>query len=240
MKNLLNLIMLLVITGLTLTACGDTASTVDSSAETIKASTEAAIQTANNKAPEAVAVANSIGTKGLKVGDKAIDFKLKNVDGKMVSLAGMEDAKGYIITFTCNHCPYSVLYEDRLIELHNEMVPKGYPVVAINPNDPAAQPEDSYELMQERSKEKAFPFVYLFDENQKIYPQYGATRTPHVFLVDNEMTVQYIGAIDNNAKDAAAVTVNYVKDAIMALEKGAKPDPNFTKAIGCTIKKQKS
>jgi len=240
MKNLLNLILLLAVTGLVLTACGEAATTAENATNAVKESAEEAMQATKEKTAQAVAVMNKLEEGGYEIGDKATDFNLKNVDGQMVSLAGIEDAKGYIITFTCNHCPYSVLYEDRLIDLHNEMAPKGYPVVAINPNDPAAQPEDSYKLMKTRSDEKKFPFVYLFDENQKIYPQYGATRTPHVFLLDKEMTVQYIGAIDNNAKDAKAVTVNYVKDAIMALEKGEKPDPNFTKAIGCTIKKQKS
>lgn len=175
---------------------------------------------------------------GYQVGDKAEDFNLKNIDGSMVSLSGIADAKGYIVTFTCNHCPYSVLYEDRLISLHNEYAAKGYPVIAINPNDPAAQPGDSFEDMQVRAKEKAFPFVYLFDDGQKVYPKFGATRTPHVFLLDKEMVVQYIGAIDDNAKDAEAVKVNYVKNAIEALEAGKMPDPNFTKAIGCSIKKK--
>ncbi len=176
---------------------------------------------------------------GYEVGDKASDFSLKNVDGNMVSLASFEDAKGFIVTFTCNHCPFSVMYEDRLIELHNEYAPKGYPVIAINPNDPEVQSGDSYEDMQVRAEEKEFPFPYLFDDGQKVYPLYGATRTPHVFLLDSELVVQYIGAIDNNARDADAVTKPYVKDAIKAVERGEKPDPDFTKAIGCSIKTKK-
>jgi len=134
---------------------------------------------------------------GLHVGDTAPSFKLKGVDGKMVSPTDYKDAKGYIVTFTCNHCPYSVMYEDRLIELHNNMAKQGYPVIAINPNDPAAEPKDSFEGMVTRAKEKAFPFAYLFDDGQKIYPQYGATKTPHVFLLDKAMKVRYIGAIDS-------------------------------------------
>ncbi len=189
-----------------------------------------------NDAAKAVAVAD---LTGYKVGDKASDFSLKNVDGSMVSLAGMEDAKGYIITFTCNHCPYSVMYEDRLIALHNAYAPKGYPVVAINPNDPEVQAGDGFDEMVVRAKEKEFPFVYLFDDGQKVYPEYGATRTPHVFLLDKELTVQYIGAIDDNARAAEDVTTNYVVNAIKALESGAQPDPNFTKAIGCSIKAKK-
>jgi len=173
---------------------------------------------------------------GYHVGDTATDFKLKNVDGKMVSLTDYEDAKGFIVTFTCNHCPYAVMYEDRLIALHNKYSDLGYHVVAINPNDPEVKPGDSYEAMQERSKDKGFPFVYLFDEGQKVYPVYGATKTPHVYLLDSERTVKYIGAIDDSPKDEEAVEEKYLENAIMALEAGKNPDPSSTKAIGCSIK----
>ena len=177
---------------------------------------------------------------GYQIGDTAEDFKLLNVSGHMISLKDYGKMAGYVIVFTCNHCPYSVMYEDRLIELHKQTAEMGYPIIAINPNDPELYKEDSYEAMQVRHKEKGFPFTYLFDEGQKIYPQYGASRTPHVFLLDKDLTVQYIGAIDDSAKDASAVKVKYVENAITALEKGEKPDPNFTKAIGCSIKKKKS
>ncbi len=176
---------------------------------------------------------------GLKVGDKAPDFKLKNVDGRMVSLADYKDAKGYIVTFTCNTCPYAVMYEDRIIELHNKFAPKGYPVVAIQPNDPEAQPGDAFDKMQARAKEKGFPFAYLFDEGQKIYPQYGASRTPEIYLLDKNLIVRYTGAIDDNAQDASAVTTRYVENAIAALEGGKNPEPSFVKAVGCTIKVKK-
>lgn len=173
---------------------------------------------------------------GYNVGDTAADFKLKNVDDTMVSLSDFDDVKGYIVTFTCNHCPYAVMYEDRLIELHNKFAPMGYPVVAINPNDPEVQPADGFEEMKERAAEKAFPFVYLFDEGQKVYPKYGATRTPHVFLLDADRTVKYIGAIDDSPRDASAVSEKYLENAIMALNNGNDPDPSFTKAVGCSIK----
>lgn len=173
---------------------------------------------------------------GYHIGDTAADFKLKNVDGKMVSLSDYEDAKGYIITFTCNHCPYAIMYEDRLIEIHNKYSALGYPVVAINPNDPEAKPADSFEKMQERSEEKNFPFAYLFDEGQKVYPQYGATKTPHVFLLDAKRTVKYIGAIDDSPRDDSAVEEKYLENAIDALIAGKSPDPETTKALGCSIK----
>ncbi|MDX9846145.1 MAG: thioredoxin family protein [Tenuifilaceae bacterium] len=181
-------------------------------------------------------------SQGYKIGDKAIDFKLKNVDGKMVSMADYKDAKGFVVIFSCNHCPYVVAYEDRMIELHNKYASKGYPVIAINPNDPVAQPQDSYEKMIERANEKKFPFAYLFDDGQKVYPVYGATRTPHVYLLNKkgkDYIVEYIGAIDNNYKDASAVTETYLADAIDALLAGKKPSVTETKAIGCTIKVKK-
>jgi peroxiredoxin len=176
----------------------------------------------------------------LKPGDTAVDFKLKNVDGKMVSLADFKNAKGYIIVFTCNHCPYAKLYEDRLIAINDKYSKMGYPVIAINPNDPTAEPEDSFDEMKKRAKSKGFKFPYLFDEGQKIYPQYGATRTPHVFLLNAQRVVKYIGAIDDNPNDASAVKAKYLEDAIASLQGGKDIIPNVTKALGCSIKVKKA
>ncbi len=178
---------------------------------------------------------------GYTVGDEATDFNLKNIDGEMVSLAGMEDAKGYIVTFTCNHCPYAKLYEDRLISLHNQFAEKGYPVVAINPNV-LTQPDDNFEMMIERAAEKEFPFVYLSDEDQSIAKAYGATKTPHVYVLsknDGKLKVEYIGAIDDNAKSADQVTETYVVDAVDALLAGKKVTKKEAKAVGCSIKWKK-
>lgn len=176
---------------------------------------------------------------GYKPGDKATDFKLKSVDGKMYSMADYKNAKGFIVVFTCNHCPFAVKYEDRIIDLAKKYESKGYILLAINPNDPEAQPLDSYDLMKVRAKEKGFTFPYLFDEGQKIYPQYGATKTPHVFLLDKNLVVKYIGAIDDNVEDASAVKVKYLENAIAALDKNQTPSPETTKAIGCSIKTKK-
>lgn len=176
---------------------------------------------------------------GYKPGDKATDFKLKSVDGKFYSLSDYKDAKGFIVVFTCNHCPFAVKYEDRVNELAKKYTKKGYILLAINPNDPVVQPADSYDLMKERAKEKSFVFPYLFDEGQKIFPQYGATKTPHAFLLDKNHVVKYIGAIDDNAEDAAMVKEKYLENAIAALEKNTEPTPSVTKAIGCSIKVKK-
>jgi len=178
--------------------------------------------------------------QGYVVGDKAENFKLKNVDGEYISLYNYTPAeKGAIVIFTCNHCPYAIAYEDRIIETDQKFRSKGYPVIAINPNDPELVPEDSFEKMQVRAREKSFPYPYLLDKTQEVYKMYGAKRTPHVYLLNKEngdFMVSYIGTIDDNYKDASAVEKQYLDDAVTALLKGDKPNPDFTKAIGCTIK----
>lgn len=180
---------------------------------------------------------------GYNVGDAASDFSLKNVDGKMVSLSDYDEADGFVVIFTCNHCPYAKAYQDRIIELDKEYKTKGFPVIAINPNDPEVSPGDSFDAMVERSNEKGFTFPYLFDAKQEVFKAYGATRTPHVYLLaknkKDELIVKYIGAIDDNYEDASAVTDKYLQNAIDAVSAGKAPDPNFTKAIGCSIKVKK-
>ena len=177
---------------------------------------------------------------GYHVGDVARDFELKNVDGKMRSLASFKDAKGYIVVFTCNHCPYALAYQDRIIELHKKYAALGYPVVAINSNDKIVSPDDSYEDMQQRAKDKKYPFAYLHDETQEVAKAFGATRTPHVFLLDNNRTVRYIGAIDDNHEDPSAVKEKYLENAIDALRNGQEISLKETKALGCTIKWKRS
>lgn len=177
--------------------------------------------------------------QGYQVGDKAMDFKLKNIDGKFVSLGNYPNAKGFIVIFTCNHCPYAKAYQDRIIELDQKYKSKGYPVIAINSNDPQLEPTDSYQEMVVRAKEKSYTFPYLFDETQDVYRKFGAKRTPHVFLLQKQgmdLVVKYIGAIDDNYQDASKVTTPYLSNAVDALLAGKNPDPTFTKAIGCSIK----
>ncbi len=222
MKNTLSILGMLVAVTFMFASCNS-----ESNKNVNKAKGE--VSAMNTRAVENVATVTAIG-----VGDKAPAFSLKNVDGKMVSLADYK-GKGAIVVFTCNHCPFSVLYEDRIIDLQKKYA-ANYPVIAINPNSPTAEPEDGYEEMIVRAKEKGFNFPYLFDDGQKIYPQYGANRTPHVFLLDKMHNVRYIGAIDDSARDASAVKVNYLDDAIKAINAGKDPEPSFTKAIGCTIK----
>lgn len=179
---------------------------------------------------------------GYKVGDKVEDFKLKNIDGKMLSMVDYKEAKGIIVIFTCNHCPFSVAYEDRIIDLHKRYAPKGYPVIAINPNDATIQPDDSFDKMKERAKKKKFPFAYLYDETQEVAKRFGATRTPHVFVVckkESDFIVNYIGAIDDNSNEPEKVKNKYLENALNELLEGKPVTQNFTKAIGCTIKWKK-
>jgi peroxiredoxin len=178
-------------------------------------------------------------SQGYNVGDKASDFKLLNVDGKYVSLIDFPDAKGFVVVFTCNHCPYAQAYQDRIIAIDKKYKSLGYPVIAINPNDPQIVPDDSYDKMVERAKEKAYTFPYLFDKTQETYRAYGARKTPHVYLLQKEkesLVVRYIGAIDDNYEDPSKVTTNYLANAIDALLNNKMPDPSYTKAIGCGIK----
>lgn len=185
------------------------------------------------------------GTDALKIGDKAPVFELMNVDGTTYSLKDVRDAngkkpKGYIVTFTCNTCPYANGYESRIIALHQKYAAFGYPVVAIQPNDPEAQPGDSFEAMQQRAQEKSYPFLYLFDAEQSVYPSYGATRTPEVFLLDSDFVLRYHGAIDDAPEDPEEATAKYVEAAITAIDAGQMPNPADVKAIGCNIKPKKS
>lgn len=180
---------------------------------------------------------------GVSVGDKAPAFSLKNIDGKTYSFDNIKDAngktpKGFIVVFTCNTCPYALANEQRLIDLHNAYSPKGYPVVAIQPNDPALQPGDSFEAMKQNAAEKGFPFLYLLDEKQEVFPAYGATKTPEVYLVDAKRIVRYHGAIDDNVRNPDGVEEKFVEMAIASIEAGKDPVPATTKAIGCGIKKR--
>jgi peroxiredoxin len=178
-------------------------------------------------------VAATYKEEGYEVGDTATDFKLKNVNGKMVSLADYKDAKGFIVIFDCNTCPYSKAYNDRIIALNAKYAPKGFPVIAINSNEGSG---DSFEEMVRIAKKKNYPYPYLIDETQEVARAYGATNTPHVFVLTKELKVSYIGAIDDNSRDAKAATRHYVQEAVDALLEGKPVTTTKTKAIGCGIK----
>jgi glutathione peroxidase-family protein len=178
-------------------------------------------------------------TLGYVLGDAVVDFKLKNVDGKMFSLANFSSAKGFIIVFTSNHCPFSKSYEDRVISLNAKYAQQGFPVITINPNDPEAYEEDSFANMQARAKEKGYSYPYLADDTQAVSKMFGALRTPQVYVLKKDagkITVSYIGAIDDNAQDPSGVTKRYVEDAVNNLLAGKPVVTTSTKAVGCAIK----
>ena len=179
-------------------------------------------------------------TPGYGVGDYAKDFKLPNIDGKNVSMADYKDAKGFIVVFTCNTCPYAKAYESRIIDLDKKYAAKGFPVLAINPNDVTKQPGDTMDEMKKRSKNKGYSFPYLRDDSQEIAKAFGATKTPHVYVLnkkaEDSYKVEFIGAIDDSPNDPNDVSETYVEDAINALMSGKKPTITEKRAIGCTIK----
>ncbi len=170
---------------------------------------------------------------GYGVGDVATDFKLKNVDGNMVSLADFKDAKGYVVIFDCNTCPYSKAYNQRIIDLNQKYAAMGFPVITINANEGSG---DSYSEMVRIANKKKYKFPYLYDESQEVAKAYGATNTPHVFVLSKDLKVSYMGAIDDSPRNAAGVTKRYVEDAVDALLKGTIIPVTKTKAIGCGIK----
>ena len=177
--------------------------------------------------------------QGYDINDIATDFKLENIDGNMVSMADYNEAKGFIVIFTCNTCPYAVAYEDRVEALNKKYADKGYPVIGIMLNNTDVKPGDSMEAMKARAKAKGFTFPYLMDKGQEIYPQYGATKTPHIYILQKTkkgLQVKYIGAIDDNYQDASAVTKTYAEDAVNALLEGKEVSEPKTRAIGCSIK----
>lgn len=176
---------------------------------------------------------------GYSIGDMATDFKLENVDGKMVSLSDYSNAEGFIVIFTCNTCPYAIAYQDRIIALNKKYASKGYPVIAIMPNNTEVQPRDNMEAMKQRAKQKGFTFPYVIDKGQKISPQYGATKTPQVYVLQKTSKgneVKYIGAIDDNYQDAQAVNAKYVENAVDALLADKPIKETETRTIGCAIK----
>lgn len=182
---------------------------------------------------------NNMAQKGYGIGDLADDFSLKNIDNSMVSLADYKDAKGFIVTFTCNTCPFAVLYEDRIQALNEKYGSQGYPVIAIMPNNTDVKPGDNMQAMKQRAQEKGFTFPYLIDKGQKVYPKFGATKTPHIYVLEKTKkgnVVKYIGAIDDNHEDASAVKIKFIENAVDALLKGEEVMQKETKAIGCSIK----
>jgi len=174
----------------------------------------------------------------LSIGDPApkTDVKMKNVDGRELSIADVAGPKGTLVIFSCNHCPFVKAWESRIAEIGNTYREKGVGVIAINSNDPNAYPEDGYEQMQQRAKDRGFRFPYVVDATSEMARAFGASHTPEAFLFNKEGKLVYHGAIDDNSRDASKVEAPYLKDALNALLAGQPITIKETKAIGCSIK----
>ena len=166
------------------------------------------------------------------------DFSLKNVNGKFVSLKDYPAAKGFVIVFTCNHCPYAKQYPARLNELNKKYKPLGVPVIAISSADTVNYEEDSYAKMAAKAKTEHFSFPYLFDAQQTVAKYFAAKKTPHAFVIwkkGGKWTIKYDGAIDDNALHPELVKNKYVADAVDALLQGKEVTTKETRSIGCQI-----
>ncbi len=177
----------------------------------------------------------TLGSVGLALGSPAVDFHLKAVDGKSYSLRDFADRRALVMAFSCNHCPYVQAYEDRMVRMQRDYSVKGVTLVAINSNDDHDYPEDSFENMIRRAKDKGFNFPYLRDETQDIARKYGAICTPHVFAFDVHRTLQYKGRIDDN-RNAADVKTHDLTNALDAMLAGRKPSVQETRPFGCSVK----
>ncbi len=167
-----------------------------------------------------------------------VDFKLKNVDGKMVSLSDYPNAKGFIIVFTCNHCPFAKLYPPRLNDLNNKFKPLGVPLIAISSTDTMMYEEDTYPNILIKANEEHFNFPYLFDEMQVVAKNFKAQKTPHAFVIWKEKeqwVIKYNGAIDDNGMEPDKVTESYVSNAVYELLTSQPVKTSETKSIGCQI-----
>jgi peroxiredoxin len=171
----------------------------------------------------------------LSLGSPAPNFGLSGVDGKKYSLDSFSKSSVLVVVFSCNHCPYAVAYEDRMIAIQRDYAAKGVQLVAINSNDDKAYPEDGYPQMVRRAKEKGFNFPYIRDPDQKAAEEYGAVCTPHVFAFDKERKLRYRGRIDDS-KDPAGVRSHDLRNALDDLAAGKTPRAADTRPFGCSIK----
>lgn len=173
-----------------------------------------------------------------KTNKNIVDFKLKNTDGSFVSLSDYPNAKGFIIIFTCNHCPFAKLYPPRLNNLNNKYKPLGVPLIAISSTDTLMYEEDTYSNMVIKANDEHFNFPYLFDEIQEVAKNFKAQKTPHAFVIwkeNNQWVVKYNGAIDNNGMEPEKVTESYVANAVHELLANKPVKTSETKSIGCQI-----
>lgn len=172
----------------------------------------------------------------LNIGSDAVAFSLPGVDDKTHALDDFKDKDVLAVFFSCNHCPYVLAWEDRIIAAQADYADKGVQFVAIGSNDAEKYPTDNFENMKVHSAEKGFNFPYLHDASQEIAKAYGAERTPEIFIFDKDRKLRYHGTIDDNYENPEAVTVSYLRNALDAVLAGNEPETAETAPVGCTIK----
>lgn len=175
----------------------------------------------------------------LAIGEKAPDFLLPGVDGKTYHLYSRKGAaRAFVVIFSCNHCPYVIKWEDRMIALGKEFIPQGVDFYLISVNDAVKYPQDSFPEMKRRAEMKGYPFPYLYDESQESARDYGAKVTPHVFLFDGDLTLRYRGLIDDNPDHPGEVKRHYLREALGLILQGLadRIEPTSTNPRGCSIK----
>ncbi len=172
----------------------------------------------------------------LQLQAQAPNFDLPGVDGQRYSLASFADAKVLVVVFSCNHCPYVIGSEDRMIRFYNDFAKRGVAMIAINSNESKDHPEDSFEKMVERAELGRFPFPYVRDEDQSVALKYGALRTPHFYVFDENRKLRYTGRMDDNPRTPGAEKTHELRDAVEALLEGEKPPVELTNPIGCNVK----
>ncbi|WP_293134159.1 thioredoxin family protein [Microcoleus sp. bin38.metabat.b11b12b14.051] len=174
---------------------------------------------------------------GTPINSYAPDFELPGVDEEVHHLARyLEKFRAIGVVFMCNHCPYVQLYLDRLKALQADFQDRGVTLIGINANDANQYPDDSFENMKIFATENQLNFPYIRDVAQDVAESFGASQTPEVFLLDRDGRLRYKGSIDDNADDAGAVQVSYLRSAIEQLLNDKSIEPSSTEAIGCSVK----
>ena len=172
----------------------------------------------------------------MPIGTAAPDFSLLGVDDKTWSLESFVDARVLVVVFTCNHCPYAVACEDRLIAIQHDYQSSGVQLVAINPNDADKYPDDSFEAMKVRAVERGFNFPYLRDDTQATARAYDAACTPDIFVFDAQRKLVYNGRIDDNWQEPDKVMRRDLRALLDAELAGSQVDFDHVQSMGCSIK----
>ena len=165
-----------------------------------------------------------------------MDHQLADISGNTMTLADVKGDAGTLVVFSCNTCPWVIRWEDRYVTLANTYAPKGIGMIAVNSNAARFGSEDSLEEMVEHAKNNGYNFPYAQDPESELASAFGATKTPHIYLFNADDKLVYLGAIDDNAKNAKKVEVPFLANAIDALLAGNPINPQTTKALGCSIK----